>query len=249
RSIQAGETGVQRLGFRRWVQIEQEARSQAVTSDIEYYRQVWERVTVADICWRPYGNYMVTENIAEELRGVERLRWIAGHRPGEYERIPIDRVRRQFGFVQDIPQAYRPYIRIDAEAAFSPPRPTPPEGPEEIAADRRVMDAGMTKAYRLWWVAELRGVRERHDIAVITAERDRLQRLFQQLQTQVNETKGLVVVAESRAARLEAGVLHARGRIHMLQERLADQWAVPISRGTFEDREARREGSTITIIT
>ncbi|KAH9324988.1 hypothetical protein KI387_005166, partial [Taxus chinensis] len=85
----------------------------------------------------PYGNYMVTENIAEELRGVERLRWIAGHRLGEYERIPLDHVRRQFRFVQDIPMAYRPYMRIDAEAAFSPPQPTPPEGPEEIAADRR----------------------------------------------------------------------------------------------------------------
>ncbi|KAH9294037.1 hypothetical protein KI387_040758, partial [Taxus chinensis] len=57
-------------------------------------------------------------NIAEELRGVERLRWIAGHKPGEYERIPIDRVRRQFGFVQDIPLAYRPYMRIDAEACI-----------------------------------------------------------------------------------------------------------------------------------
>ncbi|KAH9315340.1 hypothetical protein KI387_023967, partial [Taxus chinensis] len=56
----------------------------------------------------------------------------------------------------DIPLAYRPYMRIDAEATFSPPRPTPPEGPEEVAADRRVMDAGTTEAYRLWWVAELR---------------------------------------------------------------------------------------------
>ncbi|KAH9313092.1 hypothetical protein KI387_028127, partial [Taxus chinensis] len=37
-----------------------------------------------------------------------------------------------------------------------------------------------------------------------------------------------VVFAESRAERLEAGVLHARGRIQ-LQERLADQWAVPIA--------------------
>ncbi|KAH9297954.1 hypothetical protein KI387_029636, partial [Taxus chinensis] len=56
----------------------------------------------------------------------------------------------------DIPLAYRPYMRIDAEATFSPPRPTPPEGPEEIVADRSVMDAGTTEAYRLWWVAELR---------------------------------------------------------------------------------------------
>ncbi|KAH9306709.1 hypothetical protein KI387_011113, partial [Taxus chinensis] len=51
----------------------------------------------------------------------------------------------------DIPLAYRPYMRIDAEAAFTPPRPTPLEGLEEITADRRVMDAGMTEAYRLWW--------------------------------------------------------------------------------------------------
>ncbi|KAH9305726.1 hypothetical protein KI387_010130, partial [Taxus chinensis] len=149
----------------------------------------------------------------------------------------------------DIPLAYRPYMRIDAEAAFSPPRPTPPEGPEEVAADRRVMDAGMIEAYRLWWVAKLRGVREHPNIAVITAERDCLHCVVQQLQTQVNETRGLLVVAESRVERLEAGVLHARGRVHMLQERLADQWAGTNSRGTFEDREARREGSTITIIT
>ncbi|KAH9315844.1 hypothetical protein KI387_024471, partial [Taxus chinensis] len=115
-------------------------------------------------------------------------------------------------------------MRIDAEAAFSPPRPTPPEGPEEIASDRSVIDAGMIEAYRLWWVVELRGVRDRPDISMITAERDRLQRLVQQLQTQVNETRGLLAVAEARAVRLEAGFLHARGRIHMLQERLADQW-------------------------
>ncbi|KAH9319681.1 hypothetical protein KI387_021450, partial [Taxus chinensis] len=38
-SLRAGETGVQRLGFRRWVQIEQEERSQAVMGDIVYYRQ------------------------------------------------------------------------------------------------------------------------------------------------------------------------------------------------------------------
>ncbi|KAH9320692.1 hypothetical protein KI387_015331, partial [Taxus chinensis] len=63
-------------------------------------------------------------------------------------------------------------MRIDAEAVFSPPQPTHPEGPEEVAADHRVMDAGTTEAYRLWWVAELQGVRDRHDIAVITAERD-----------------------------------------------------------------------------
>ncbi|KAH9331531.1 hypothetical protein KI387_003639, partial [Taxus chinensis] len=56
----------------------------------------------------------------------------------------------------DILLAYRPYMRIDAEATFSPPQQTPLEGPEEIAADRRVMDAGVTKAYRLWWVTELR---------------------------------------------------------------------------------------------
>ncbi|KAH9289510.1 hypothetical protein KI387_033627, partial [Taxus chinensis] len=168
-------------------------------------------------------------NIAEELRGVERLRWIAGHMLGEYERIPLDRVRRQFGFVQDIPLAYRPYMRIDAEGAFSPPRPTPPEGPEEIAVDRRVMDAGMTEAYRLWWVTELQGVRDHPDIAMITTERDRLQRLVHQLQMQVNEARGLLAVAESRAEGLEARYLHARERINMLHERLVDQWAVPIA--------------------
>ncbi|KAH9310329.1 hypothetical protein KI387_044734 [Taxus chinensis] len=140
-------------------------------------------VTIADIFWRPYGNYMVTEHIAEELRGVERLRWIAGHRPGEYKRIPLDHVRRQFGFIQNILMTYRPYMRIDGEATFSPPRPTPPEGPEEIAADRRVMDTGTTEAYRVWWVAEIRGAHECPDIAMITAERDRLQELAHQLQT------------------------------------------------------------------
>ncbi|KAH9300157.1 hypothetical protein KI387_011740, partial [Taxus chinensis] len=50
----------------------------------------------------------------------------------------------------DIPMAHRPYKRINAEAPFSPPRPTLPEGPEEIAFDRRVMDAGVTESYRLW---------------------------------------------------------------------------------------------------
>ncbi|KAH9325443.1 hypothetical protein KI387_005621 [Taxus chinensis] len=51
--------------------------------------------------------------------------------------------------------AYGPYMRIDAEASFSPPRLTPLEGPEEITIDRRVMDAGAIEAYRLWWVTEL----------------------------------------------------------------------------------------------
>ncbi|KAH9306708.1 hypothetical protein KI387_011112, partial [Taxus chinensis] len=45
----------------------------------------------------------------------------------------------------------------------------------------------------------------------------------------VNETRGLLAVAESRAVGLEARYLHARERIHMLQERLVDQWAVPIA--------------------
>ncbi|KAH9323228.1 hypothetical protein KI387_017867, partial [Taxus chinensis] len=53
----------------------------------------------------------------------------------------------------DIPMAYRPYMRIDTEASFSPPQSTPLEGPEETAANRRVMDVGVTEAYRLWWVA------------------------------------------------------------------------------------------------
>ncbi|KAH9298109.1 hypothetical protein KI387_029791, partial [Taxus chinensis] len=52
--------------------------------------------------------------------------------------------------------AYRPYMRIDAKASFSPSWLTPLEGPEETTADHRVMDAGVTEAYRLWWVVELR---------------------------------------------------------------------------------------------
>ncbi|KAH9288154.1 hypothetical protein KI387_032271, partial [Taxus chinensis] len=84
------------------------------------------------------------------------------------------RVRRKFGFVQDIPMTYRPYMRIDTEATFSPPWPTPPEGPEEIATNRRVMDVGTTEAYRVWWVVDLRGACEHLDIAVITAEREHL---------------------------------------------------------------------------
>ncbi|KAH9303905.1 hypothetical protein KI387_008309, partial [Taxus chinensis] len=156
RPIQAGETGVQRLGFRRWVQKEQEVRAETVTNNAEYYRQKLETMMITDIRWRPYGNYMVLVNIAEDLRGVERVRWIAGHRPGEYEMIPLDRVQRQFRFVQDIPMDHRPYRRIDTEVPFSPPRPTLLEGPEEIAADHKVMDAGVTESYRLWWAAELR---------------------------------------------------------------------------------------------
>ncbi|KAH9315556.1 hypothetical protein KI387_024183, partial [Taxus chinensis] len=82
------------------------ASAETATDDAEYYRQMLETVTIAHIRWRPYGNYMVTVNIAE--------------------------------------------------APFSLPRPTLPEGPEEIAADRRVMDAGVIESYRLWWAAQLR---------------------------------------------------------------------------------------------
>ncbi|KAH9313174.1 hypothetical protein KI387_028209, partial [Taxus chinensis] len=73
------------------------------------------------------------------------------------------------------------------------------------------MDAGTTKAYRVWWVKELRGAREHPDIAVITTERDLLQDLVHQLQTQVNETTGLLEVSQLRVERLEARFLHARG--------------------------------------
>ena len=59
------------MGFRRWVQTEQEARAKTMIDDTEYYRQMWEMVTIADIWWRPYGNYMVTVNIAKDLRRVE----------------------------------------------------------------------------------------------------------------------------------------------------------------------------------
>ncbi|KAH9320667.1 hypothetical protein KI387_015306, partial [Taxus chinensis] len=59
----------------------QEARSETVTDDTKYYRQMWEMVMILDIHWRPYGNYMVMVNIAEDLMGVERLRWIVRHRP------------------------------------------------------------------------------------------------------------------------------------------------------------------------
>ncbi|KAH9300431.1 hypothetical protein KI387_012014, partial [Taxus chinensis] len=69
-------------------------------------------------------------------------------------------------------------------ASFSPPWPTPPEGPEEIAVDCRVIDVGTTEAYRLWWVAELQGVRDHLDVAVNTTERDHLQSLVHQLQPQ-----------------------------------------------------------------
>ncbi|KAH9294725.1 hypothetical protein KI387_038313, partial [Taxus chinensis] len=57
--------------------------------------------------------------------------------------------------------AYRPYMMIDAEANTSPANT---QKVLEVAADRRVMDAGTTEAYRLWWVAELQGVRDRPDI-------------------------------------------------------------------------------------
>ncbi|KAH9328386.1 hypothetical protein KI387_000494, partial [Taxus chinensis] len=137
----------------------------------------------------------------------------------------------------DIPMDHRPYRRIDAEAPFSPPRPTLPEGLEEIVADRKVMDAGATVCYRLWWAVELRSTHERADhpdIAVITMERDLLQGLVHQLQTQVNETTGLLEATQSRVERVEERVLHARGQIRMLQDRLVDQWeeliaVVPLS--------------------
>ncbi|KAH9298070.1 hypothetical protein KI387_029752, partial [Taxus chinensis] len=56
----------------------------------------------------------------------------------------------------DIPMAHRPYRHINAEAPLSLPRPTLPEGLEEIVADRRVMDARVIESYRLWWVVEMR---------------------------------------------------------------------------------------------
>ncbi|KAH9328011.1 hypothetical protein KI387_000119, partial [Taxus chinensis] len=53
--------------------------------------------------------------------------------------------------------------------------------------------------------------------------------LVHQLQMRVNETTRLLAVAESRVERLEVRFRHVRGHIHMLQERLADQWEEPIA--------------------
>ncbi|KAH9312844.1 hypothetical protein KI387_027879, partial [Taxus chinensis] len=53
--------------------------------------------------------------------------------------------------------------------------------------------------------------------------------LVYQLQTQVNETTGLLEVSQLRVERLEARFLHTRGRIHLLQEMLADQWEEPMA--------------------
>ncbi|KAH9327557.1 hypothetical protein KI387_007735, partial [Taxus chinensis] len=47
--------------------------------------------------------------------------------------------------------------------------------------------------------------------------------------TQVNETMGMLEASQLRVERLEARFLHARGRIRMLQEMLADQWEEPMA--------------------
>ncbi|KAH9330607.1 hypothetical protein KI387_002715, partial [Taxus chinensis] len=48
-----------------------------------------------------------------QLRLIQYTFWIARRRPGEYERIPLERVRRQMGLRQDEPPPFPQYRRDD----------------------------------------------------------------------------------------------------------------------------------------
>ncbi|KAH9323989.1 hypothetical protein KI387_043930 [Taxus chinensis] len=58
-----------------------------------------------------------------QLRWIQYTFWIAGRRPGEHERIPLERVRRRWGYDKDEPPPFPQYQRDDVEAPLPVPQP------------------------------------------------------------------------------------------------------------------------------
>ncbi|KAH9324483.1 hypothetical protein KI387_004661, partial [Taxus chinensis] len=75
-------------------------------------------------------------------------------RPGEYERIPLERVRMKMGLRQDKPPPFLQYRRDDVEAPLPAPQPWDPDWVAERPAGEGVDDAGCTGAYRVWWAGQ-----------------------------------------------------------------------------------------------
>ncbi|KAH9322850.1 hypothetical protein KI387_017489, partial [Taxus chinensis] len=61
--------------------------------------------------------------------------------PGEYERIPLERVRRQMGLRQDEPPHFPQYQRDDVEAPLPAPHPVDPDWAAKRQADDTMDDA------------------------------------------------------------------------------------------------------------
>ncbi|KAH9309909.1 hypothetical protein KI387_037820, partial [Taxus chinensis] len=111
-------------------------------------------LTVADIVWRPYRGHHPRGGARRQLQWIQYTFWIAGRRPGEYERIPLERVRRQMGLRQDESPRFPQYQRDDVEAPLPTPQPVDPNWVTERPTDDTVDDVGCTGAYMVWWASQ-----------------------------------------------------------------------------------------------
>jgi len=157
--------------------------SDGVRRDVGYYRHMLSHLTPGQVRFRPYRSYPVWGELAAELTGIRQPRVLSGRRTDFLEFFHFERVRRQFGLVQDVPAPAVPYQRegtISAEGVQSlvyvEPDPTQEEGllEDDIGED----DVGVSEAFSAWWQVELeegddglegglavRRVRQRVDIA------------------------------------------------------------------------------------
>ncbi|KAH9306117.1 hypothetical protein KI387_010521, partial [Taxus chinensis] len=75
----------------RWLGVVGQPRAVLAGRDVAYYRHLLEGVTTLDIVWRPYRGHHPRGGARSQLRWIQYTFWIAGRRPGEHERIPLER--------------------------------------------------------------------------------------------------------------------------------------------------------------
>ncbi|KAH9306646.1 hypothetical protein KI387_011050, partial [Taxus chinensis] len=134
-----------------------------------------------------------------QLRWIQYIFWISGRRPGEYERIPLERVRRQLGLQQDEPPPFPQYQREDVEAPLPVPQPFDPVWVAERLADDTVDDAGVTGSFLVWWAGQREAMRAQPaqpDLAAVIVERDRLLGQVQLLQGQLATAQAQIRVLQ-----------------------------------------------------
>ncbi|KAH9303135.1 hypothetical protein KI387_014718, partial [Taxus chinensis] len=204
---QPGPQVVYRYGFQRWLGVVGQPRAVVAGRDVAYYRHLLEGLIAVDIVWRPYRGHQPGRGARVQLRLIQYTFWIAGRRPGEYERIPLERVRRQMGLRQDEPPPFPQYRRDDVEAPLPAPQPWDPDWVAERPAGEGVDDAGCTGAYRVWWAGQ-RAARivppAQPDLAAVIGERDQLRGQVQLLQGQLAAAQAQIGALQVQLAQAQA---------------------------------------------
>ncbi|KAH9301381.1 hypothetical protein KI387_012964, partial [Taxus chinensis] len=227
---QPGPQVIYRYGFQRWLGVVGQPRAVLAGWDVAYYRHLLEGLTMVDIVWRPYRGHHPHRGARVQLRWIQYTFWIAGRRPGEYERIPLERVRRQMGLRQDEPPPFPQYKRDDVEAPLPAPQPLDPDWVAERPADDTVDDAGCTGAYMVWWAGQ-RAARvaqpAQPDLATMTAERDQLRGQVQLLQGQLAATQAQIGILQGQLAQAQVQAQAAPPPAAQPQVQVQVQVAVP----------------------